>query len=93
MQNLLRTRYAAHLLYASETDCKKPNVEHELKLEKKQLSDLVAECNEILASIGKLLASYAAKVDPDPEPPVFIEPDIIDKPDSEVIDKPELESE
>jgi len=37
--------------------------------------------------VGKLLASYAAKVDPDPEPPVLIEPDIVYEPDSEVVDK------
>ena len=42
LQNLLRTRYTSHLLYASEADCKEPNVEQELELEKSQLSDLVA---------------------------------------------------
>jgi len=61
LQNLLRTLYAPHL-YAFEADCKEPNVEQELELEKPQLSDLVAECKEILASVGKLLASYATKV-------------------------------
>ena len=35
----------------------------------------------------KLLASYAAKVDSDLEPPVLIEPNIIDKPESEVVDE------
>jgi len=29
--------------------------------------------------VGKLLVSYAAKVDPDPEPPVLVEPDIVDE--------------
>ena len=35
----------------------------------------------------KLLASYAAKVDSDLEPPVLIEPNIVDKPESEVVDE------
>ena len=43
--------------------------------------------------MGKLLASYAAKVDPDPEPLVLVESDIIDEPDSKVVDKSELEPE
>ena len=60
--------YAPHLLYVSKANHKKPDVEQDLELEKPQLSDLVAECKEILASVEKLLASYAAKVDLDPEP-------------------------
>ena len=43
--------------------------------------------------MGKLLTSYAAKVDSDPEPPVLVEPDIVDEPNSEVVGKSELESE
>ena len=56
--------------YASKADCKEPNVEKEL--EKPHLSDLVVECKEILTSVGKLLAIYVARVDP--EPLVFVEP-------------------
>ena len=29
LQDLLHTRYTPHFLYASEADCKRPNVEHE----------------------------------------------------------------
>ena len=35
----------------------------------------------------------ATKIDPDPGPPVLVEPDIIDEPNSKVIDKPKLEPE
>ena len=35
----------------------------------------------------KLLASYVAKIDPDPEPPVLIESDIVENPEP----KPEVE--
>ena len=43
--------------------------------------------------MGKLLAIYAAKVDPDPEPLIFIEPNIVFESNSEVVDKPELKPE
>jgi len=76
----------------SEVDCEDPDVEHEPNLEKPQFSDLVVECKEILANVGKLLASYAAKVDSDPEPIVLIEPDIVDKPEPEAVNEPEPEA-
>jgi len=93
LQDHLCTLYAPHFLYASEVDCEEPNVEHELELEKLQFSDLVAECKKILASVGKLLASYAAKVDSDLEPPVLIELNIVDKPESEAVNEPKPEPE
>ena len=93
LQDHLHTLYALHLLYVSEVDCKEPNVEYEPELEKPQFSDLVAECKENLADVGNLLASYAAKVDSDLESTVLIEPAIIDKPESEAVDEPELEPE
>ena len=43
--------------------------------------------------MGKLLASYVIKVDPDPEPSVLVEPDIVYEPNLEVVDTPELEPE
>ena len=72
LKDLLRTLYAPHFLYASEVDCKELNVEQELELEKPQLSYLVAECKQILTNVGKLLASYAAKIDPNPDSLVFV---------------------
>ena len=81
---------ASHL-YVSEVNCEEPNVEHEPELEKPQFTDLVAEC-KILASVGKLLASNAVKVDSDLEPPVIIEPNIVDKPEPEAVDEPKPES-
>ena len=87
---IFRTLYAPYFFYAPEIDCEEPNVEHEPELEKPQFSDLVTEYKEILANVGKLLASYAAKVDSDPEPTILIEPDIVDKPEPEVIDKPKV---
>jgi len=71
--------------YASEAHCKEPNVEKKLELDRSQLSNLVAECKDILTSVGKLLASYTAKVDSAPELPVLVEPDIIDEVESEVV--------
>jgi len=85
--------YAPHFLYVSEVDCEEPNIEHEPELEKPKLSDLVAECKEILANMGKLLASYASKINSNPEPRALIEPDIIDKPESEAVNEPEPEPE
>ena len=79
LQGHLCTLYAPHLLYASEIDCEKSNVEHEYELEKSQFRDLVAECKEILASAVKLLASNAAKFNSDPKHSVLIEPDFVDK--------------
>jgi len=67
------------LFYTSEVDCEESNVEHE--------PELVDECKEILTSMQKLLASYVAKIDPDPEPPVLIESDIVENPEP----KPEVE--
>ena len=61
--------YAPHFLYSSDADYNE-SVEHELKLDKPQLSDLFTECKEILASVGKLLTSYDAKADSDPKPKV-----------------------
>ena len=71
--------------YASKVDYKEPNVEHEPKLEKPQFSDLVAEYKEMLARMGKLLASYAAKFNSYPKHSVLIEPDIVDKPEPKLL--------
>jgi len=43
--------------------------------------------------VEKLFASYAAKVDSDPEPLVLVEPGIVDKPKPEAINEPEPEPE
>jgi len=67
------TQYAPRRLHASETDCKEPNVEHELELETPQLSDLVPEYKEILDSVRKILENMAVKVVANPEPLVLIE--------------------
>jgi len=93
LQNHIRTLYAPHFIYASEVDCEVPNVEHEPELEKPQFNDLVAECKEILASVGKLWASYAVKVDSDPKPLALVEPNIVDKSELEAVNEPKLEPE
>ena len=72
LQDLLRTRYAPHLLHASEADCKEPNVEHESKLKRSQFSDLVAEYKEILAGMRKILKCMTTKIT-DSEPPALVE--------------------
>jgi len=63
------------LLYASETDCKESNVEHEPELERSQFSDLVVEYKEILAGMWKILKSMAAKV-VGTKPPVLVETEV-----------------
>jgi len=77
---ILRTRYAPHLLHASETNCEEPNVEHEPELERPQFSDLVAVCKEILAGMGNILESMTAKAVTDPEPPVLVETEVVEEP-------------
>jgi len=80
-----------YIFYASEVDCEESDVEHKPEPGKSKFSDLVAEYKEILASMRKLLASYAAKVDLDSEPSALVEPDIIDKPESEAVNEPQSE--
>ena len=67
---------------------RRANVEYAPELEKPQFNDLVTEYKEIQANVRKLLASYVAKVDLDPEPTVFIEPDIVDKLEPKIVNKP-----
>jgi len=72
LKYLLCTLHAQHSLCSSETNYREPNVEHKPELEKAQLVDLVAECMEILANVGKLLESMVVKVDTDSAPPVLV---------------------
>ena len=79
------TRFSSYSVYstpfyASGTDCKEPNVEHEPKRERSQLSDLVVECKEILAGIGKIL-EMIVKVDTNSKPLILIEPKIVKEPE------------
>jgi len=83
LQNLFCTRYTPHL-YAFEGDCKEPNAEHELELEKPQLSDLIAECKEILDCLGKILENMTVKINTDSKPPVLVEPDVLEESKPEV---------
>jgi len=43
--------------------------------------------------VGKLLVSYTAKVDSNSEPSVLVEPNIVDKPEPEVVNEPEPKPE
>ena len=75
LQDFFRTRYAPHILCASEADCNEPNVEHEPELERPQFSDLIVECKEILPDVGVILESMPVE-DPEPKPEVDVEPEL-----------------
>ena len=81
LHEFLRTWYVP--LHASEADCEEHNVEHEPELEKPQCSDLIIECKELLADVGKILENMVTK-SADPEPPALAETVIVDESESEV---------
>ena len=80
-----RNRYAPYLFHASEIECTGPNVEHEVERDRLQFNDLVAECKELLISVGKILENMAVK-GTDLKPPALIETEVVDdaKPEPEV---------
>jgi len=85
LQDFLRARYTPPI-YSSESDCKEPNVEHEP--ESRSITDL---CTKLWVALERLVVSQTVKMDTDLEPLVFIEPDILERPGSEVV--AELEPE
>ena len=64
----------------SKSDCKDPNVEQE-----PESWTIINLCTKFRVALERLVASQAAKMDTDLEPPVLIEPDVLEEPGSEVV--------
>jgi len=80
LQSLLHARYAPHLHTVTES-----KIEQEPEPESQQITDPFVEFREALADIRKFLASQAAKNDTCPKPTVFVEPDVLDESEPEVV--------
>lgn len=68
--------FAPHILHASEGDCGELNVEQELEFENRSINDIYIK---LRVAIERLVASQKAKKETNPEPPVLVEPDVLEE--------------